>query len=276
MQHDFLQATLGKLTTPVFRLGLSATYRPGEQAIRQALDEGVNYLFFFGIDTQMKAVLRDAIGRERGRYVLATGAYNYIWGHQNLRRTLEKRLLQLGTDTIDVFHFLGVVREKDLTPRVREELEELRHDPRVGAVSISTHDRPLAGKLAAAGALDALMVRYSAAHRGAEVDVFPHLEAHRPGLVSFTATRWRRLLYRPWGWPKDKPVPTAGDCYRFVLSNPHVDVCMTAPSNGRQFRENLAAVRRGPLTPDEAAWMREFGDAVHRRYRGKRPFTPAT
>ena len=53
-------------------------------------------------------------------------------------------------------------------------------------------------------------------------------------------------------------------CYRFVLSNPHVDVCLKAPSNLKQLEENLAAIRQGPLAEDEMQFMREFGDAVHR------------
>ncbi len=92
MQIDFLHARLGNSMPPVFRLGLSATYRPGRKTIYRAIDAGVNYLFCFGIDTQMTAVLRDVLRRERERYVVATGAYNYVWWRQDLRRTLEKRL----------------------------------------------------------------------------------------------------------------------------------------------------------------------------------------
>jgi len=56
---------------------------------------------------------------------------------------------------------------------------------------------------------------------------------------------------------------TAADCYRFCLSSPHVDVVLTGPKDVAQLRENLAAVERGPLTPDEDRWMREFGRRVH-------------
>jgi len=108
------------------------------------------------------------------------------------------------------------------------------------------------------------MIRYNAAHRGAEQDIFPHLAAHQPGVISYTATRWRFLLRRPKGWPGGGRVPTAGECYRFVLSNPHVDVCLTAPSNAEQLEANLAAVRAGPLSDDDLAYLRDFGDAVHR------------
>lgn len=263
MQPDFLRTTLGNTGIAVHRLGLSATYRPGKPVIHKAIDHGLNYFFFFGIDTQMTAVLADVLPGRRDAFVLATGAYNYIWARQNLRRTLEKRLRRLRTDYIDVFHFLGVMRPKELPEQVLDELRELREAGLVRAISISTHDRRLAGQLAAAGALDALMIRYNAAHRGAEQEIFPHLAAHNPGLVSYTATRWRDLLRRPRGYPRDARIPTAGMCYRFVLSNPHVHVCLTAPSNARQLEENLAAAGQGPLAEDEIEFMRSFGDAVH-------------
>jgi predicted aldo/keto reductase-like oxidoreductase len=44
---------------------------------------------------------------------------------------------------------------------------------------------------------------------------------------------------------------TAGDCYRFCLSSPHVDVALTGPATRAQLEENLAAIERGPLTAEE-------------------------
>jgi aryl-alcohol dehydrogenase-like predicted oxidoreductase len=261
---DFQFATLGRTGIRAFRLGLSASYLPGQRTVERALDEGVDYFFCYGFDLQMIRVLRRLPADRRDRITIATGAYNWIVWRQDLLKTLEKRLSQLRTDHIDVFHFLGVMKPTQLTPRVMDELAMLRADPRVRAVSISCHDRKFAGQLAAEGALDCLMVRYNAAHRGAESDIFPNLTVHDPGVVSYTATRWTYLLRRTKGWPKGTPVPTAGQCYRFVLSNPHVDVCITAPRSEKQLVENLAAVRRGPLPEDEMAFLRTFGDVVHR------------
>jgi aryl-alcohol dehydrogenase-like predicted oxidoreductase len=260
---DFLYTALGKYPTPVFRVGLSATYRCGRKTIYKALDEGFNYFFFFGIDTQMTAVLRDVLRRDRERMFVATGGYNCIWWAQNLHRVLEKRLRQLRTDYIDVFHFLGVRKKAEYTDRVRDEMEALRHDGRVRGISISTHDRTFAGEMAASGALDAMMIRYNAAHRGAEQDIFPFLAAHDPGVVSFTATRWTYLTRRPRRWPKQERIPSPGMAYRFVLSNPHVDVCMMAPSNLKQFTSNLEEIRQGPLCSEEMDFMRRYGDAVY-------------
>ena len=64
-------------------------------------------------------------------------------------------------------------------------------------------------------------------------------------------------------WPKGGRIPDAGMAYRFVLSDPHVDACLTAPSNERQLRENLSAIQRGPLDEDEMRFIRQFGDVVH-------------
>lgn len=265
MNQDFTHSTLGNTGIAVTRLGLSATYRPGKGAIYKALDEGLNYFFCYGFDTQMIGVLRDALKSNRENYSVATGAYNLLWGSPNLRRTLEKRLRQLGTDYIDVFLFLGVIKEKHFPESVREELYRFREEGKVRCVGISTHNRKFAGKLAAEGALDVIMMRYNAAHRGAEHDIFPYLSHHNPGVVSYTATRWRRLLKRPRGWPKEGRIPTASMCYRFALSNPHVNVCLTAPSNLKQLEENLGALRQGPLCEEDMEFMRMFGDAVHHR-----------
>ncbi|HSW48764.1 MAG TPA: aldo/keto reductase [Bryobacteraceae bacterium] len=263
MVEDFSHATLGKDGPRVFRLGLSGTYRPGKAAIHRAVDEGVNYFFCYGFDRQLVGFLRDSSPGERAGRVIATGAYNLIWTRQDLRRTLEKRLRQFRTDYIDVFMFLGVMKSKEFPEPLQEELQRLKEGGKVRAVGMSCHNRKFFGELAARGALDVLMMRYNAAHRGAEQDIFPHLEAFHPGVVSYTATRWSYLMRRPKGWPKDGRIPAAGMCYRFVLSSPHVDVCMTAPSNLKQLEENLAAVRQGPLPEDEIEFMRAFGDAVH-------------
>lgn len=263
MANGFLESTLGKTGRRVFRLGLSGSYRPGRHAIASAIDHGVNYFFAYGFDSQMLKALRDAFKTRRDELLIATGGYNWILWRSNLRKALENRLRQLDTDHIDVFLFLGVMKPEQFPEAVLEEMVRLREEGKVRAIGISTHDRKLAGQLARKGALDLLMIRYNAAHRGAETDIFPYLQAHDPGIVSYTATRWSFLLRRTKSWPKERPIPTAGLAYRFVLSNPHVDVVLTAPWNAAQLAENLAEIEKGPLTAEEMSLMREYGDAVH-------------
>ena len=259
---SFHHAVLGRTGIPVTRLGLSASYRPGTHAVHRAAELGVDFFFSFGFDTQMSTALRELFGHERERYLLATGAYNYIWGHGDIRKTLERRLRKFRTEYIDVFLFLGVMKERELPARVLEEMVRIRDEGKVRAIGISTHNRKLAGRLADAGLLDVLMIRYNAAHRGAEEDIFPHLSKHNPGIVAYTATRWTYLLRRPKGYPADAPLPSAPMAYRFCLSNPHVHLCLTAPRSVQELEENIAALSQGPLSDQEMRFMREFGDRV--------------
>lgn len=111
------------------------------------------------------------------------------------------------------------------------------------------------------------MIRYNAAHRGAETEIFPQIAPPAPPVISYTATRWTALLRRPRGYPHAGLVPTAGMCYRFALSNPGVHVSLMAPADLQQFETNLAEIRRGPLAGDEMQFMREFGDVVYARHR---------
>jgi hypothetical protein len=108
-------------------------------------------------------------------------------------------------------------------------------------------------------------VRYNAAHPGAERDCFPRLPAEgRPGIVAFTGTSWGQMM-NPKYTPPGERTPSAGDCYRFVLSNPDVDVCATGPTLAAHVDEAIAARELGPMTADELAWMRRVGVEVRRR-----------
>ncbi len=263
MSNSFQLRPLGNTGINVTPLGLSASYYPGKKAIYAAVDEGINLFFAFGIDRQMTRTMRDFMPSRRDEFVLVTGAYNYIFRAQDIRKAFEKRLRQFNTDYVDVFLFMGVMKREQFTQKVREDLLALKKEGKVRAVGLSSHNRVFLGELGASGAVDTLMLRYNAAHRGAEKDIFPHLRFHNPGVISYTATRWRYLLRRPKGWPENGRVPTAGECYRFVLSNPNVHVVLTAPRNERELRENIAAVQQGPLVEDDMKFMREFGDAVH-------------
>ena len=167
----------------------------------------------------------------------------------------------LGTDYLDVLQLYWVSKMSRLSPAMEAEMVRIRETGAVRALAVSIHDRPRAGRLALDSPLDLLMIRYNAAHPGAEADVFPHLAKRQPAVVAYTATSWRKLLKGPSGWTGK--VMTAGECYRFCLSSPHVDVVLTGPKDVAELRQNLAALERGPLTAEEQGWMREFGRKVH-------------
>jgi aryl-alcohol dehydrogenase-like predicted oxidoreductase len=263
LSSSFQLRPFGSTGINVTPLGLSASYWPGKKAVYTAVEEGVNLVFAYGFDLQMRRALRELLPSHRDKFVLVTGAYNYVWRAQDVRKALEKRLRQFNTDYIDVFLFMGVMKPAEFTQRVHEDLLKAKEEGKVRAIGLSCHNRAFLGQLAANGEVNALMLRYNAAHRGAERDIFPHLAAHNPGVISYTATRWTYLLRRPKTWPKNARIPTAAECYRFVLSNPHVHVVLTAPRSEQELRENIAAAHKGPLDEEDMKFMNEFGDAVY-------------
>jgi aryl-alcohol dehydrogenase-like predicted oxidoreductase len=129
-------------------------------------------------------------------------------------------------------------------------------------LAMSGHQRSMFPRMAAAGQFDLFHVRYNAAHRGAEEDIFPHLQGDgRPRMVTYTATRWGQLL-NPKKMPPGESVPAPSDCYRFALSNPAVDVCLCGPRNMDQMLEALPALDLGPLDEKDMERMGRIGDYV--------------
>jgi predicted aldo/keto reductase-like oxidoreductase len=244
----------------VFRLGLAANYGIDEPGVREAMDRGVNLFLWTMRAKGLASPLREALGSRRDQ-VAVVGYVKIGWFGWGVRSGAEALLKDLGTDHLDVLllGWLGIGAA--WTAGVEREMVQLRESGKVGAIGVSIHNRVRAGKLAESSPLDLLMIRYNAAHPGAERDIFPHLHDGKPSILAYTATSWRKLLKRPKGW--SGPVMTAGDCYRFQLSSPHVDVALTGPSTRAQVIENLDEVAKGPLTAEEEAWMREFGKTVH-------------
>ena len=58
-------------------------------------------------------------------------------------------------------------------------------------------------------------------------------------------------------------MPTAADCYRFVLSNPAVNVCMTGPATSDHADQAIRALDQAPMSDDELAWMRRVGQVIY-------------
>lgn len=180
MEQDFAHTILGKTGLQDHRLGFSATYRPGLETVRRAYEAGLNLFFSTAFDSQIYKFMRELSPSDRQGIYFASGALKLAGWRPNLRRTLEKRLKQLGTDYLDIFLFMAIDSESEYSDEVRSELERFRQEGKVRFVGVSSHDRKLLGKLAAEDSLDLLMLRYNAAHRGAEDDIFPHLRKPNP------------------------------------------------------------------------------------------------
>ncbi|MGD0199609.1 MAG: aldo/keto reductase [Bryobacteraceae bacterium] len=272
MQLSFERATLGRTGREVGRLGMAAGYGVPTGAVERAFEQGVNYLYWGSVRTKPFAQALRNLAGQRDRMMLVIQSYSRMAAL--VGGSLERALRAVGYDHADLL-LLGMW-QKPVPPRILDAAREAQRRGLVRRLAVSTHKRTLVPEIARGSDFDVVHFRYNAVHVGAERDIFPHLPAgDRPGLVSFTATSWGQLTssergvsnWRQWfaggRIPKGERTPTAADCYRFVLAQPDVDVCLTGPSTAEHVDEGLAALRRGPMTADELDWMRRVGRAVY-------------
>lgn len=249
---------LGRTSLAVVPLGVASAYGVRGADVERAFERGVN--FFYWGSARMPdfgAALRRIGARDRDRMRVVIQSYARWPG--GIGSSLEKALRALGLDHADVL-LLGWW---NLPPRdaILDAAADLVRRGRARSVMISCHHRPTFVQLAKDPRVDHLMIRYNAAHPGADRDVFPHLPEARPGIVTYTTTSWGQLL-DPARIPAGERVPTSADCYRFSLSNPHIDACWAGPKNGAELDQALAALDAGPMTEEELAWMRRVGAHV--------------
>jgi aryl-alcohol dehydrogenase-like predicted oxidoreductase len=264
---DFNQpVTLGRTGLKVGRLGVASGYGAPPEAIQLAFERGCNYFtwgtFIKGRSSQMREAIRRIVSNgQRDRLVLAMFSY----AHQPFitEKLFVRGLKDAGLERADVL-VLGYF-SKPPSSAIVEGALRMKEKGLVRFIGLSSHNRPLFPQLRREGVFDLFHIRYNAVNCGAERDAFPELGGEdRPGIVSFTATCGGRLLDTR-RMPDGEAAPPAHDCYRFVLSNPAVDVSMVAARSVDQMRDNLCALDLGPLGPDEMARMRRIGSHLYRR-----------
>lgn len=259
---------LGKSGIVVSRLGLAGSFGIDADAVERAYHElGINYYF---VTPRMKGLVagikRLVAAGHREDLVIATGAT--IPTGAGVERSWAKQAKLFGVETIDVFHLFWVQADWYVSGRTWPAMQELKRAGKVRALAMSCHNRPRAREFVDELSLDALMIRYNAAHRGAEREIFETLGDDRPGIVAYTATRWGRLLK-----PASGLGPMSGpECYRFVLGHPKVDVALCGARNFSELQTDVAGVLAGPLPPLRLAEVQSFGDAVRKTATGRLGF----
>lgn len=253
----------------VCRLGLATRggshLRPAD--VEHALARGVNYLNWCGRPDGLSLALA-GLGAARKQVVVAVQFQ--ARDRAEAAREFDWILRELASDYLDVATLYYVESEREwrqLSARggVLEYLEEQKRLGRLRLIGLTSHQRKLAASWARSGRLDLLMIRYNAAHRGAEEDVFPVVSDLGIPVVTYTALRWKALLRAT---PEDPPgfqPPPAAEWYRFCLAHPAVSVTLAAPSNRRELDEVLALLDdwRAPR-PEERQVLLAHGDRVRR------------
>jgi aryl-alcohol dehydrogenase-like predicted oxidoreductase len=250
------KTTLGRTGLRTSRIGLG----PGLDAVdvERAFERGINYLYWGSI---RKPAFGQGIANlaPKHRADMVVVVQTYTRAAWMMRGSLERALKKLRIEYTDLL-LLGWWQQPP-PARILDAALALKEQGKARHILISCHNRPTFQTLAANPAFGGIMVRYNAAHPGAEREVFPVLGEPKPGVVAYTATRWGALI-DPRHTPAGEQTPRASDCYRFALTHPSVNVCLSGPSNAAQLDEAMAALDRGPMSEDELAWMKRVGAAV--------------
>lgn len=252
---------LGRTGLVVGRLGLASSYGAPAEAFEEAFERGCNYFYWGSLRKRgMCEAIRHICARgKRDQLVIVVQSYSRS---ATLMEVFYHRALKaLAIDGADIF-LLGWHNRRP-SRRILDRAMAMRSRGAFRYLGLSGHNRKLFPKLAREGLFDVFHIRYNAAHRGAETETFPYLQGEgRPGIVAYTATRWGRLLKQK-NMPPGESAPPASHCYRFVLSHPAVDVCMSGPKDRKEMQEALRTLDLGPLPEDQLERMRRIGDRVH-------------
>ena len=239
----FPLVSLGHGLPPVCRLGLASRGNTHLQPddVHRAIEAGVNYLNWCGHPDGMSRAIGE-LGRKRDQMVIAVQV-SAISGDE-MRREFDTLSRELRTDWVDIptFYWMESSAQWDTLTAAGggyRALQDARREGRARMLGLTSHQRRLAASIAASGAVDLLMIRYNAAHTGAERDVFPSTSARGLPVVAFTCLRWGALLQPT---PEDPPgfvPPAAPAWYRWTLQHPAVSVALMAPDGREELERNL-------------------------------------
>ena len=260
---------LGRTGLTVGPLGIASSYGAPSESLEEAFEHGCNYFvwnsFIRGRRSNMREAIRSIAGKgERDRLVLALHSYSHSAA---LMKVFCRRAIKsAGLGHVDVL-LLGYY-PKPPPKRVLDAALAMKEEGMIRFIGLSGHNRSVFPVLAKGEReIQVFHIRYNAVNRGAESDVFPHIDSRdRPGLVAFTATRWGHLLSPKRMPPGERPA-TAPECYRWALTNENIDVCLTGPRTAEEMKENLTILEQGPMDTDELARMQRIGDHVYGKKR---------
>jgi L-galactose dehydrogenase len=251
--------------------------------VRAAYERGVNFFDTATVYGTQAAVGRGLEGYRRDSYVLSTKVPYKNKGPAELRAALEESLRELRTDYIDIYHLHGVSAED--YPAVRETLvpvmEEARRAGKIRFLGITevfasdTAHRMFACSLPD-NIFDVIMVGYNMLNPSAAKTVLPAAIRDRVGVLCMFAVR--RALHDPEQLKKDVArILEAGQAdpallrdgealdflvesnaagsiveaaYRFCRHTPGIHVALTGTGNHDHLSDNLAAIQKGPLSPE--------------------------
>jgi len=284
----------------LFVSSVGGPYEQARAAVRRALELGINYVDTAPGYRDSEQVLGMALEDVTQPYILSTklGGRPQPFDAQNkdhLFRSVEESLRLLRRSQIDIL----MVHEPDrpgqydwwsdwdsFTGPVLDVLDQLKKDGVVrftGLGGTTAHTLP---HIMRTGRFDVVLTafNYSLLWREAEIDVLPAAKEQGMGVVIGSplqqgalarrydeevrhGARWlskpRRAQYLALYDLLDELGVTLAELgLRFVISNPDIPCTLTGARSKEEVEQNVAAVEKGPLSPDVLQRLAEIADMV--------------
>lgn len=246
-----------------------------ERTFNEAIDLGINL-----IDTAENygnGLAEEVIGRAaagcRERLIIATKFSHFNSSPKRLRNSLERSLIRLRTDYIDIYQQHWPPRKPPLEDTITE-LEKLRSEGKIRVIGVSNWMEPEFKEIDNPSRVQCLQICYNLLWRRIEKSVLPLCREHNiavlaysplcQGLLSGRAellqevpndSRRRNLMFDPArnsavldfikalkNMAAEHNRPAAALAYRWLLDQPAVTAVIVGASNPEQLADNANAL----------------------------------
>ncbi len=255
---------LGSTGLKVSRIGLGGfafsitTRKESERAIHRALDLGINYFDnarLYGTENKVGSALK---GR-RDKVVIASKCH--FRDPREIESSLEKSLRELSTDYIDIYHIHDVKSEEEFFEIIKpggvlETYERFKREGKIRFIGATGHDNQALVRILKTGRVDLVMGRYNPLTRDVENSVIPLTRRLGKGFIVISALAWGIFSVPAEAYPFEiagKDFPAAEASFRYILSNPDVDVVLAGVKNEREIEELVTLLELPPLNEKEKA-----------------------
>lgn len=265
----------GNTGVKVSRLGFGGMRLPTEnpdyaiELLREGFRLGINYVdtALYYLDGQSEVLIGKALKGFRDKVYVATKNPIEDASGANWRRRLETSLKKLDLDYIDFYHMWAINWEKytkliDVKNGPMEEAFKAKEEGLIRHISFSFHDTPEnLIKLIDTGNFETMLVQYNLLDRSNEEGI-AYAKSKGLGVAVMGPVGGGRLAAPSEEIKRLIPQGTKSSAemaFRFVFSNPNVDVALSGMSNLEMLRENVRiASMEKPLSQEEKDTLEEI------------------
>jgi aryl-alcohol dehydrogenase-like predicted oxidoreductase len=286
--NDLPSATLGRTALDVTRLGYGAmevrgpriwggrslTEDQAKTILNAVLDAGINFIDTSNDYGRSEEFIGKYISKRRNEYYLATKCgctvvrrddttddTPHVWTRENLFRGLEESLKRMKTDYVDVMQLHNPPVEAAEAGDLVEALKEMRQQGKARFIGISTTLPHLPAYLSW-GVFDTFQIPYSALEREHEEWITRARQSDigtiirggvargEPGEGLGSTDRWAKFEAAELDELREPGESRSAFMLRFTLSHPFIDTIIAGTLQPEHLAENVAAVQRGPLSPE--------------------------